>query len=56
MQAFLSNTSVTANGDLSLTALSQSTIDAGVGAGSVAIGGGGNVGVGISGVAVVMSA
>jgi hypothetical protein len=52
VQAYLENSSVNAGGDLDLTAISEATIQAGVFAGSVAIGGGGTAGVGLSGVGV----
>jgi hypothetical protein len=50
--AYLQDSSVNAAGDLSLSAISAATIQAGVGAGSMAIGGGSTVGVGLSGVGV----
>ncbi|MHC5860002.1 hypothetical protein [Nostoc sp.] len=49
VQAYIQNSSLAAGGDLTLTALSTSTINAGVGAGSAAISGGGTAGVAASG-------
>ena len=52
LRAFAKNSSIIAMGDLSLKSTAASSIDAGVGAGSLAVGGGGNVGVGLSGAGV----
>jgi hypothetical protein len=49
VQAYLSNTSVVADGKLSLTAVAGQSIDSLVIAGSAAVGAGGSAGVGVSG-------
>ena len=49
VQAYIQNSSVNAKGALSLTALNNATIIAGVGAGSAAVSGGGTAGVAASG-------